>query len=571
MAYGCAAPSGRARSEPPPGAVPDEAAATCMEQSMTKPPGNGTAAPPYVRLRGVSKTFGGVHALDGVSIDFVDGEIHGLLGENGSGKSTLIKILAGFHNMDEGELTVRGEPVKFLMRPGSYRDLGFAFVHQELGLIQSLSVLENVRMEYLAAARRSMHISWRTQERITAKLFDRFGAPWISPRSTVADLPSIDRALVAIVRALSSLEPEEGSPDRPGGLLVLDEPTASLSRAEVEQLFGALREIAADGASVLFVSHKLHEVLDLTYRVTVLRDGRVAGTRLTRDATEEDLTHMVLGRDQHATAGSAAPAAATGVPVAAGQPLLSLRKLRISGRLDPMDLDVPAGQVLGLTGLQGSGFEEVLYALFGLCARPVSGSVSLAGATEKLARMTPERAMALGVALVPGDRQTQGCVTSLSVRENLAVPVFGTYWTGTHMSWRRINAAATKLAEEFDIRPREVDREVVTLSGGNQQKVVLAKWLQTRPRVLLLDEPTQGVDIGAREQIFAFIRSATREGSCTLVASTDYEQLNQLCIRVLVIGDGHVTADLRGGDVTRDRIAEECLLSQRTMITSSEA
>lgn len=536
---------------------------------MTERSEGVAAPPPYVRLSGITKAFGGVQALDGVDVDFIDGEIHGLLGENGSGKSTLIKVLAGFYAPEEGEIFVRGEPVDLPMKPGDYRDLGFAFVHQDLGLVESLSVLENVRMERFASARRSMHISWRAEERVTTELFERFRAPWISARTTVADLRPIDRALVAIIRALSNVElQEERGGAKPGNLLVLDEPTAFLSRAEADQMFATLRHIAAEGTSVLFVSHKLHEVMDLTHRITVLRDGRVAGTRLTRDVTEKHLTRMVLGRDQVSTipAQTGASTAGTVGSPTAGKPLLSLRKLRISGLLDEMDLEVPDGQILGLTGLEGSGFEEMLYALFGLCTRPVSGSVSLAGATEKLARLTPERAMGLGIALVPGDRQTQGCVTSLAVRENLAAPVFDTFWSGTHMSWRRINAAARKLTEQFDIRPREVEREVATLSGGNQQKVVLAKWLQIRPQLLLLHEPTQGVDIGAREQIFAFIRAATREGKCTVVASTDYEQLEQLCTRVLVIGDGQVTADLRDREVNRDRIAEECLLSQRTMI-----
>jgi ribose transport system ATP-binding protein len=528
----------------------------------------------YVRLSGITKSFGGVQALDGVDVDFSDGEIHGLLGENGSGKSTLIKILAGFHTPDKGEIFVRGKPVDLPMKPGAYRSLGFAFVHQDLGLVEQLSVLENVRMERFAAARKSVRISWRAEERITAELFERFHAPWISARTTVADLRPIDRALVAIVRALSNVElQEKDRTEKPGSLLVLDEPTAFLSRTEADQMFETLRHIAAAGTSVLFVSHKLHEVMDLTHRVTVLRDGRLAGTRLTHDVTEKDLIRMVLGRDQENTspAQPAAPAPGpAGAPVT-DEPLLSLRKLRISGRLSHMDLDVPKGQIVGLTGLEGSGFEEMLYALFGLCPHPVSGSVSLAGEAEELRRLTPERAMGLGVALVPGDRQTQGCVPSLTVRENLAAPVFDTFRSGMHLSWRRINAAARKLTEQFDIRPRDVDRDVAMLSGGNQQKVVLAKWLQTRPRLLLLHEPTQGVDIGAREQIFAFIRAATQEGRCTVVASTDYEQLEQLCTRVLVIGDGHVTADLRDREVNRDRIAKECLLSQRTVITGSGA
>jgi ribose transport system ATP-binding protein len=514
----------------------------------------------YVRLERVSKAFGGVQALDGVEIAFVDGEIHGLLGENGSGKSTLIKILSGFHTPDTGKIYVRGEEIGLPMKPGGYRDLGFAFVHQELGLIPSLSVVENVRMERIAAGR-GMHMSWQKEERFTRELFERFGVEWIAPRENVIDLRPIDRALVAIVRALSHLEPDDMSDSVPGRLLVLDEPTAFLSRTEADQLFATLREISAAGTSVVFVSHKLYEVLDLTHRVTVLRDGRVAGTMLTSEATEDDLARMVLGR-QRTQLEAAGERRSGSRASAAAEPLLSLRELAVSARLDRIDVDVWGGEVLGLTGLEGSGFEEVLYALFGLSSYRVTGHIRLDGIEERLGRLTPETAMALGIALVPGERQA-GCVANLSIQENLAAPTLDEFWHYGHLSWRRINAAARGLAEQFDIRPREVEREVSMLSGGNQQKVVLAKWLQTDPTVLLLHEPTQGVDIGARAEIFRFILNALREDNCVIVASTDYEQLEMLCTRLLVIGDGRVTADLYGEEITQDRIAEECLVSAR--------
>ena len=519
-----------------------------------------------VRLRGVSKTFGAARALDHVDLDLHAGQIHGLLGENGSGKSTLIKVLAGFYTPNEGQIIVGGKNVDLPMSAGEYRRLGFAFVHQELGLIPSLSVVENVRLEWLAASR-SLHISWRREQQLVKQLFERFGASWIQPRATVGALRPVDRALVAIIRALSGLFGDDLDRELSGRLLVLDEPTAFLSQSEVDELFARLRDIAARGTSVLFVTHKLHEVLALTHFVTVLRDGRVIGTRRTDDLTENDVTRMVLGRDErrHDADQPTRPGGSGRQPS-----LLALRRLRIAGRLDEMDLDVASGDILGLTGLEGSGFEEVLYALFGLCGYPVFGTVSLAGVSEKLGRLTPERAMAMGVALVPGDRVTQGCVISLSVRENLVAPVLKKFWTGAHLSWSRINGVARALADQFDIRPREVEREVSTLSGGNQQKVVLAKWLHTNPRVLLLHEPTQGVDIGARSEIFRFIHAASQEGSCTLVASTDYDQLEQLCTRVLVIGDRRVTADLRGTELTKARIAEECLLSLRTAAAKQE-
>lgn len=531
-------------------------------------PYDHSATPPSVsvQLRGVSKAFGAARALDRVDLDLRGGQIHGLLGENGSGKSTLIKVLAGFHAPDEGQIIVGEKSVDLPMSPGEYRRLGFAFVHQELGLIPSLSVVENVRLEYLAAAR-SLHISWRREQQLVKKLFERFGASWIQPQATVGDLRPVDRALVAIIRALSGLYRDDLNQELSGRLLVLDEPTAFLSQSEVDELFARLRDITARGTSVLFVTHKLHEVLALTHWVSVLRDGRVVGSRRTDDLTEDDLAYMVLGRAERRDTDQPTPPRRGGL-----QPsLLTLRRLRIAGRLDTIDLDVASGEILGLTGLEGSGFEEVLYALFGLCGYPVFGSVSLAGFSEKLGRLTPERSMAMGIALVPGDRVAQGCVTDLSVRENLVAPILEQFWTGTHLSWGRITRVARGLADRFDIRPRQVEQEVSTLSGGNQQKVVLAKWLHTEPRVLLLHEPTQGVDIGARSEIFHFIRAATKNDSCTLVASTDYDQLEQLCTRVIVIGDRRVTADLRGTDLSKARIAEECLLSLRTAAARQEA
>jgi ribose transport system ATP-binding protein len=535
---------------------------------VSEPGQQGVTPPPMsVQLRGVSKTFGAARALDRVDLDLHAGQIHGLLGENGSGKSTLIKILAGFHRPDEGQIIVGGKNVNLPMSPGEYRGLGFAFVHQELGLIPSLSVVENVRLERFAAAR-SLHISWRRERNLVQELFERFGAPWVQPQATISDLRPVDRALVSIIRALSGLFGDDLSQELSGRLLVLDEPSAFLSQSEVDELFARLRDISARGTSVLLVTHKLHEVLAVTHAVTVLRDGRVIGTRRTDELTENDIARMVLGRvEQRSDADQPAPARGSD----RGPALLALQRLRIDGRLDEMDLDVAGGEILGLTGLEGSGFEEVLYALFGLCGYPAFGTVSLAGFSEKLERLTPERAMAMGVALVPGDRGTQGCVTSLSVKENLVAPILERFWAGTHLSWSRINKTARALADQFDIRPREIERDVSTLSGGNQQKVLLAKWLHTEPRVLLLHEPTQGVDIGARSEIFRFIHAATREDNCTLVASTDYDQLEQLCTRVIVIGDRRVTADLRSTEITKARIAEECLLSLRTAAMKQEA
>jgi len=471
-------------------------------------------------MRHLSKSFGGVRALDGASLTLVRGEVHGLLGENGSGKSTLIRILAGYHAPDPGaELDVGGRPARLPLPPGRARKLGLAFVHQDLGLIPSLSVLENLRLGELAA-RRDWRISWR-RERVRAReSLGRFGVD-LDLRQPVGGLSPVLRAVVAIVRAAEELGGK--------GVLVLDEPTVFLPEPERRRLFALARGLADVGATVLFVSHDLDEVLELTDRVTVLRDGRVVVTVATAGLERDALAELMSGRRPNA----AAARRRTAGPVTASVANLAGEIVR------EVSFEVHEGEVVGLTGLLGSGFEEVPYLLFG--ARPSRAGCLIVGQhRHDAARMRPDRALRAGIALLPSEGQRGESVGSLPIVDHVTLPVLDRYATRLGLDRRRMLRDAAGLLAKFGVKPPEPRLAFRALSGGNQQKTLLAKTLNAGPRLLLLDEPTRGVDVGARGQIFALIRKAAEEGASVICASTDRDELAAICDRVLVFSGGYI-------------------------------
>jgi ribose transport system ATP-binding protein len=503
------------------------------------------AQQPRLSLRNLSKSFGGTHALRGVDLDVLPGEVHGLLGENGSGKSTLIKVLAGFHEPDGGELLVDGEPVRLPLATGQFRSLGMSFVHQDLGLVESLSVLENLRVAEIASSRSRFGISWRSERARARETFQRYGV-LLDPSATVADLKPVERALLAIVRAIEEIR----SVGRGHGLLILDEPTVFLPKEGVERLFSLVRDAAAAGTSVLFVSHDLDEVREITDRVTVLRDGGLVGTVVTADTTETQFVEMIIGRSL-AALGEVHHADLTEKQVGVSVEGLTGASVR------DVSFEMHEGEVVGLTGLLGSGFEEVPHLLYG-ARQARSGLLTIHGVPIDVTRLKPTGAIAAGLALIPADRKTDGSVGSLPVDENVALSVLDRYFNGVVLDRRRMRRETGKLMREFDVRPNDPSLPYGALSGGNQQKALLAKWFQTEPRLLLLDEPTQGVDVGARQQIYELIRTAAQErGMHVLCASSDYEQLASLCDRVLVFGRGRVWRELVGPDVTKERIIEQ--------------
>jgi ribose transport system ATP-binding protein len=502
---------------------------------------------PIVALRHISKTFGTVRALHDVDLTIRRGEVHGLLGENGSGKSTLIKILSGFHAPDGGsELEINGRPVSVPLYPGQFRSLGMSFVHQDLGLVPSLSVVENLLVGDLTS-QRSWRLSWARERRRAQETFRSFGLK-LDPRAKVSDLRPTDRALLAIVRAVEEIRANTADDGSEYGLLVLDEPTVFLPASDRDELFAIVREIAATRASILFVSHDLDEILEITDRVTVLRDGKVRGTVDTAQASDEVLVEMIIGRRLQALS-------IEREQTEAGK---AISITGLTGRyVRDVSLTVHEGEVVGLTGLLGSGFEEIPYYVFG-ARSAAAGRLEVDGKSYDLRGMSPSRALDAGVALVPADRRRDGSVGSLSLGDNVTVPVLHKYQSRVGLNRSRMRSDARKLLEQFDVRPPDPRLKYQSLSGGNQQKAMLAKWLQTKPSLLLLHEPTQGVDVGARQQIFQLMRKAAADGTAVVCVSTDYDQLAAVCDRVVVFGRGRVGRELTGDEITKERIAEQC-------------
>jgi ribose transport system ATP-binding protein len=506
---------------------------------------NHTATPPAVAVRRISKRFGGVQALNDVSIVVQRGEVHGLLGENGSGKSTLVNVLAGYHAPEPGgELEIDGRTVDLPLRPAQVGERGLAFVHQDLGLIPSLSVTENLRIAELAVAT-SPFISWARERRLAQAVLDRLGLE-VDPAAIVADLPLVQRAQVAIARAVGGLTAFRSGAS--GGLLVLDEAAAYLPRSERHRLFALVREVAAAGTAVLFVTHDLDEALALTDRITVLREGRNVATVDTRDVDAGRLIELIVG--VAIASAAAAPTTPASSASAAGATITGLSGAVVRD----VSFAVGAGEVVGLTGLVGSGFDEIPYLLFG--ALPARGGRLALGRVFDVVDMSPARALAAGIALVPGDRARDGGVPSLSVGANVTLPVLDRYASRHGLDRREMDRDAAALLSRHDVRPADPSVLLGELSGGNQQKALLAKWIDAGPRLLLLDEPTRGVDLGARARIAATLAALAHDGVATLCASSDHHELALLCHRVLVFGEGTICRELAGVELTPARIAE---------------
>ncbi len=506
---------------------------------------------PVLSIANISKTFGGAKALHNVAFEVMPGQVHGLLGKNGSGKSTLVKILAGFHAPDEGgTLHFNGEPVSLPLRPGDYRRLGMAFVHQNLGLVPSLTVLENLRVVQLTSGKRAF-IDWAAEHAAARKALTRFGLD-IDPHERVDRLTPVQRALLAIVRAFEEIEASRAVTGKPG-LLLLDEPTPFLPASGVAQLFSLVRSITASGSSVIFISHDIDEVMEITDEITVLRDGEVAGELARADATHEKIVEMIVGRS---LARAVRPRS-----VAVDRPIYAEVTGLAGKMLEPSDLHVRKGEILGLTGLIGSGYEEVPYLVFG--ARPArSGQIAIDDKPAfAQASLTPRAAIDMGFALLPADRQTESGVGSLPIVDNMFLPDVSRFFRGGRMRNGAMIREARTLGTEFEVRPNDPRLKLSALSGGNAQKVLIARWMNRSPVLLLLDEPTQGVDVGTRQQIFAALRKAAAEGMSVICASSEAEQLAEICDRVLIFAKGRICQELTGDDLTKDRISEACYAS----------
>lgn len=518
-------------------------------------------APPTLRMEHISKTFGATKALDDVTIAIRPGEVHGLLGTNGSGKSTLIKVLAGFHAPDSGgRMQFNGQDVALPLQSSDFRRLGMSFVHQNLGLIPSLTVLENLRLANISLGHR-FRIRWRDEITAAEEALARHDLK-IETWRRVDELSAVNRALLAIVRAFEEIREQceaTGSP----GLVLLDEPTPFLPKEGVDQLFELMRRIARSGSSVAFISHDIGEVMEITDRVTILRDGKVSGEIETRSASQDQMVEMIIGRSLARTATQSVPPVATEFA-----PFAVVRNLAGPGS-PPCNLEIGKGEIVGLTGLIGSGYEKLPYMLFG-ATKPQSGTMDLAdGTTLDLTQLNPAKAIAAEFALLPGDRDTQSGVGSIPIFENMLLPGLDEFFQTFLLRNSAMKREAGRLGELFEVRPNNPDLNLAALSGGNAQKVLVARWMKRAPKLLLLDEPTQGVDVGTRANLFEAFRLAAGEGMSIVCASTDAEQLAEICDRVLVFARGRIVRELTGTEIDADTITEACYTSLDTGAASS--
>lgn len=477
-------------------------------------------------VRQLGKTFPGQVALAGVDLEVRAGEVHALVGQNGSGKSTLIKVLAGYHQPD----------------PGSEVDLpvgdAIGFVHQDLALVDALNAVDNLALARGYAIRRGRIDARREQER-TRTLMARLGRE-VDLAVPVGDLPPVERALVAMARALDGM--------RESSVLVLDEPTAALPAPEVGRLFAAIEQVKSYGGGVLYVSHRLDEVFRIADRVTVLRDGRRVATVDASELDHDGLIELMLGHSLQRRAHAPAQRRS-------GAPALEVVSLR-GGRLEGFTASVRAGEIVGVAGLVGSGREDLAEALVG--ATPgTAGLVRVDG--RELRKRTPRAAIDAGLALLPADRARLGAVLEHSIAENVTLPRLRSLVRALRIVRRRERRDVLGWIDKVGLVPREPDRVLGTLSGGNQQKALLARWLRATPRVLVLDEPTQGVDVGAKEAIHGLLHDAVSEGLAVLVCSAETEDLADLCDRVLVMRAGRVAVELSGAALSDERIVRETL------------
>jgi ribose transport system ATP-binding protein len=503
-------------------------------------------APTALSIRRISKVFGESRVLNDVSLDIMPGEVHGLLGQNGSGKSTLIKILAGFYTPEVGgSIEAGGVSVPLPMSAGAASALGISFVHQHLGLIPSLTALENLLIEDMAE-RRFSHIDWARERNKAERTFGRFGLS-IDPGARVGNLPQVDRALLAIVRAFERVR-------KPGahgkGVLVLDEPTPFLPRAGVEQLFALVRRIASEGAAVIFVSHDIDEIKEITDRVSILRDGDIVGSLDTSAASVDDIIALIVGRRVELFEGRR-----RGIDT---QPTAVAVRNASDDLLQDSSLQIRAGEIVGLTGLIGSGFDRLLSLIYGATAAS-TGELEIGGERWPLSSMTPAKATRAGVAFLPADRFGAAGAGNLTVLDNISLPILNAFSLGFGLDWRGLDRRARDLGSRYDVRPNDPSLRLSALSGGNAQKVLLAKWFQTTPKLMLLNEPVQGVDVSARQRILAAIDAAAGDGMAILIASTDSEILAQVCNRVCIFAKGRIANILEADKLNKHWIGEECL------------
>jgi rhamnose transport system ATP-binding protein len=498
------------------------------------------SAVPFLSLTGISKSFVGIRVLKNVSFDVWPGEVHALLGENGAGKSTLIRIMAGLHRADEGEIRVNGQPVTFAS-PREAHDAGIATVHQELLLFPELTVAENIFLGQ-TPKKAGGFIDWHKVRKRSRELLDELDCFDLDVDARLGNLSIANRQRIEIARALS----------QDARVVIMDEPTAALAEADVRRLMDIVRRLKARGVGIVYVSHRMAEIFALADRVTVLRDGNQVGTHAIGEVDEGKLVSMMVGRlidvlyppKQGAT----------------GDVVLTLDKVSYHDVVRDISLELRKGEIVGLAGLVGSGRTETALTIFGITPA-TSGHILLDGRPVRIG--SPEEARDLGIAYIPEDRGLQGLIRSQTVAENLALTNLRQLTRGFFVDGRRVIAEARKAITRFGIRTRGPEQPVRQLSGGNQQKVVLAKWLASSPRILLMDEPTRGIDVGAKSEIHQLMRKLAAEGMAILMISSELPEVLGMSDRVLVMNSGRIIAAFEGQAVSAEVVGAAMTASEQ--------
>ncbi|GAB7191831.1 sugar ABC transporter ATP-binding protein [Kineococcus sp. NUM-3379] len=493
--------------------------------TATRPAATGE---PVVEMRGISIEFPGVKALQSVDFRLLPGEVHALMGENGAGKSTLIKALTGVYSTDSGEIRVGGTSVTF-SGPAASQAAGISTVYQEVNLCTNLTVAENILLG--REPRRAGAIDGRAMRARAREVLTRMGLD-IDPGSTLSTYPIAIQQLVAIARAVAV----------DARVLILDEPTSSLDADEVAELFRIMRNLRDSGTAILFVSHFLEQVYEISDRMTVLRNGKLVGEYLTSQLSRLDLISAMIGREL-GELDAIAREAAQNDTVQHRVPVLSARGLARAGSIEPVDLDVHAGEVVGLAGLLGSGRTELVRLLFG-ADRADRGTVEIDG--RPVSVRNPRNAIAAGIAFASEDRKGEGLIADLSIRDNLVLAMQASRGWARPIPRRVKDELIAKYIEALDIRPANPDALIKNLSGGNQQKVILARWLVTEPKLLILDEPTRGIDIGAKTQIMKLVTDLAAEGMAVVFISAEMEEVLRIADRIVVLRDRRKIAELPG-------------------------
>jgi len=491
-------------------------------------------------IRGVSKRYGGVRALSGADLTIEAGRIHAVLGENGAGKSTLIKIMAGVVAPDEGRMLLEGEPVAF-DSPAAAQAAGIACIFQELSLIPDLSVADNIAISN--PPRRFGLIDRRAQRRMAEEALARAGADNIHPLALVKDLSLSRRQMVEIAKALA----------RTPRILILDEATSALTAADVTKIYSVLRRLREDGLALVYISHRMHEIAELADECTVFCNGRSVASFAAGTRSDNEIVELMIGREYSAVFPARAARVASDAP-----PRLEVRHLGWTERLNDVSLKLHAGEVIGLGGLDGQGQREFLLALFGVL-RGTTGEVLIDGRPVAIAGPHVAKRKEIGMALIPEDRKTEGLMLPMSVRDNLSFAALDALSHAGVVDAAAERDAVDRIVRMLAIRTDGTDLPAGSLSGGNQQKLVLGKWLMIAPRILLLNDPTRGIDVGTKQEIYQLLRELADAGAAILFYSTDYDELVGCCDRVLVMYDGAVKRELTGADINERALVSSAL------------